>query len=64
MCIRGNSRQREATMPSANSQDPKIAAPYARVSTDKQAKTGHSLSQQIEALQGYTVREATRCLKR
>ena len=44
-------------MPSTDGHGPKIVVLYARVSTDEQARTGHSLSPQIEALREYTICE-------
>ena len=44
-------------MPSANSRSSKTALTDACVSIDEQARTGHSPSQQIEALRGYKIRE-------
>jgi DNA invertase Pin-like site-specific DNA recombinase len=49
-------------MPSTNGHGPKRAILYARVSTDEQARSGYSLTQQIEALrahyehEGYEIR--------
>jgi site-specific DNA recombinase len=44
-------------MPSTNGHGTKRALLYARVSTDEQAKSGHSLAQQMEALREYTASE-------
>jgi site-specific DNA recombinase len=44
-------------MPSTNGHGPKRAILYARVSTDEQARSGYSLSQQIEALREYAACE-------
>ena len=44
-------------MPSTNGHGPKRAILYARVSTDEQARSGYSLSQQLEALHEYASRE-------
>jgi DNA invertase Pin-like site-specific DNA recombinase len=44
-------------MPSTNGHGPKRAILYARVSTDEQARSGYSLSQQLEALREYASRE-------
>jgi len=41
----------------ANGREPKRAILYARVSTDEQARSGYSLSQQLEALREYAARE-------
>ena len=41
----------------------KTAILYARVSTDEQARSGHSLAQQIEALRAYTTREGYEILE-
>jgi site-specific DNA recombinase len=40
-----------------NGHGPKRAILYARVSTDEQARSGYSLSQQLEALREYAARE-------
>jgi hypothetical protein len=45
-------------MPTTNGHGPKRAILYARVSTDEQARTGFSLTQQLEALREYAAREA------
>ncbi len=50
-------------MPSTNSHGPKTALTDARVSTDEQSRTGHSLRQLIEALRGYTIREGYEVLE-
>jgi site-specific DNA recombinase len=50
-------------MPSANGHGPKRAILYARVSTDEQARSGHSLAQQLEALREYAAREGYEVLK-
>ncbi len=44
-------------MESTNSQGPKRAVLYARVSTDEQANSGYSLAQQIEALRAHAAHE-------
>jgi DNA invertase Pin-like site-specific DNA recombinase len=38
----------------------KRAILYARVSTDEQARSGYSLTQQLEALREYALRKVTR----
>src|SRR5918997_1898729 len=48
---------REATVPSTNGHGSKRAILYARVSTNEQATSGYSLSQQLEALREYAARE-------
>jgi len=50
-------------MPNTNSQGPKRAILYARVSTDEQARSGYSLAQQIEALREYAIREGYEILE-
>jgi site-specific DNA recombinase len=40
-----------------NGHDPRRVILYARVSTDEQARSGYSLSQQLEALRKYAARE-------
>jgi site-specific DNA recombinase len=40
-----------------NGRDAKRAILYARISTDEQARSGYSLSQQLEALKEYAARE-------
>ena len=50
-------------MPSTNGHGPKRAILYARVSTDEQARSGYSLSQQIEALRAYAAREGYEVLE-
>jgi DNA invertase Pin-like site-specific DNA recombinase len=50
-------------MPSTNGRGPKKAILYARVSTDEQARSGYSLSQQIEALREYAAREGYEVLE-
>src|SRR5918999_285303 len=50
-------------MPSTNGHGPKRAILYARVSTDEQAKSGYSLTQQIEALREYATREGYEILE-
>jgi site-specific DNA recombinase len=40
-----------------NGHGPRRAILYARVSTDEQARSGYSLSQQLEALREYAARE-------
>src|SRR5215208_556184 len=54
-------------MPSTNGYGPKRAILwailYARVSTDEQARSGYSLSQQLEALRKYAVREGYKILE-
>jgi site-specific DNA recombinase len=47
----------------ANGREPKRAILYARVSTDEQAKSGYSLSQQLEALREYAAREGYEILE-
>src|SRR5215204_81671 len=42
---------------STNSHGPRKAVLYARVSTEEQARSGYSLSQQLEALREYAARE-------
>ena len=44
-------------MQMANERDAKRAIFYARVSTDEQARSGYSPSQQLEALREYASRE-------
>src|SRR5688572_13233356 len=44
-------------MPSTNGHGAKRAILYARVSTDEQARSGYSLSQQVKALREYAARE-------
>jgi site-specific DNA recombinase len=46
-----------------NGHGPKTAVLYARVSTDEQARSGYSLAQQLEALQGYAAREGYQVLE-
>ena len=50
-------------MSSTNGQGPKRAILYARVSTDEQAKSGHYLAQQMEALKQYTALEGYEVLE-
>src|SRR3569623_1432548 len=50
-------------MSSTNGYGPKRAILYARVSTDEQARSGFSLSQQIEALRVYAAREGFEVLE-
>src|SRR5215218_8763628 len=50
-------------MPSINGLGPKMAILYARVSTDEQARSGYSLSQQLEALRTYAAREGYEILE-
>jgi hypothetical protein len=50
-------------MPSTNGQCPGRAILYARVSTDEQARSGHSLAQQLEALREYATREGYEVLE-
>ena len=50
-------------MPTTNGHGPKRAIPYARVSTDEQARSGYSLAQQIEALREYAAREGYKVLE-
>src|SRR5919112_6847975 len=50
-------------MPSTNGHGPKRAILYARVSTEEQARNGYSLTQQLEALRGYTAREGYEVLE-
>src|SRR5215203_7152835 len=47
----------------ANGRGPKRAILYARVSTDEQARSGYSLSQQLEALRKYAAREGYEILE-
>src|SRR5829696_4639566 len=47
----------------ANGRGPKRAILYARVSTDEQARSGYSLSQQLEALRAYAAREGYEVLE-
>ncbi len=44
-------------MLSTNGHGPKRAIPYARVSTEEQARSAYSLAQQMEALKQYAARE-------
>src|SRR5215204_2506830 len=44
-------------MPSTNGHGPRRVILYARVSTDEQARSGYSLSQQLEALREHAARE-------
>jgi len=50
-------------MPSTNLRRPERAILYARVSTDEQARTGYSLSQQLEALRSYAASEGLEVLE-
>ena len=50
-------------MPNANGHGPYRAVLYARVSTDEQARSGHSLAQQIEAFKEYAAREGYEVLE-
>lgn len=50
-------------MTNTNGSGPRRAVLYARVSTEEQVKTGYSLSQQIEALRVYAVREGYEVLE-
>jgi site-specific DNA recombinase len=50
-------------MPNTNGHDPKRVVLYARVSTDEQARSGHSLAQQIEALRAHATREGYEVLE-
>ncbi len=50
-------------MPSANGHGPKRAILYARVSTDKQARSGYSLRQQIEWLREHAADEGYEILE-
>src|SRR5215216_119757 len=50
-------------MPSTNGHGPKRIILYARVSTDEQARSGYSLSQQLEALRAYAAREGYEILE-
>src|SRR3712207_6415588 len=50
-------------MPSTNGHGPRRAIPYARVSTDEQARSGYSLAQQLEALREYATREGYEVLE-
>jgi DNA invertase Pin-like site-specific DNA recombinase len=57
-------------MPSTNGHVRKLAIPYARVSTQEQARSGYSLAQQLEACrawcatEGYEVLEEVQILAR
>jgi DNA invertase Pin-like site-specific DNA recombinase len=44
-------------MPNTNGHGPRRAFLYARLSTDEQARSGYSLTQQIEVLRDYAARE-------
>src|ERR671921_277118 len=50
-------------MSSTNGHGPRRAILYAHVSTDEQARSGYSLSQQIEALRAYATREGYEVLE-
>src|ERR687883_1026347 len=50
-------------MPSTNGHGPKQAILYARVSTDEQARSGYSLTQQLEAPREYAAREGYEVLE-
>jgi site-specific DNA recombinase len=50
-------------MASTNGHGPKRAILYARVSTDEQARSGYSLTQQMEALREYAAREGYEVLE-
>lgn len=50
-------------MPSTNGHGPKRAILYACVSTDEQARSGYSLTQQLEALREYAAREGYEVLE-
>ena len=50
-------------MPSPNGPGPGRVILYARVSTNKQARVGYSLAQQMEALRGYAAREGYEVLE-
>jgi site-specific DNA recombinase len=50
-------------MRNINGHGPKRAILYARVSTEEQARNGYSLTQQLEALRGYTAREGYEVLE-
>ena len=50
-------------MPSTNGHAPKRAILYARASTEEQAKSGYSLTQQMEALREYADREGYEVLE-
>src|SRR5687767_13180930 len=50
-------------MTSTNGHGPKQAILYARVSTDEQARSGYSLSQQLDAFRAYCEREGYEVLE-
>ena len=50
-------------MPRTHGHDPKRAILYARVSTDEQARSGYSLTQQLEALRDHADREGYEILE-
>jgi len=50
-------------MSSTNGHSPRRAILYARVSTDEQARSGHSLAQQLEALREYAAGEGYEILE-
>src|ERR671933_1608721 len=50
-------------MQTTNGHGPERAILYARVSTDEQARSGYSLSQQLEALREYAAREGYEVLE-
>ena len=50
-------------MPSTNGHARKLAIPYARVSTDEQARSGYSLAQQLEACRAWCAREGYEILE-
>ncbi len=47
----------------ANTNGPKTAVLYARVSTDEQARSGYSLAQQLEALRSHAAAEGYEILE-
>ena len=50
-------------MPSTNGHARKLAIPYARVSTEEQARSGYSLAQQLEACRAWCAREGYEILE-
>lgn len=50
-------------MPSTNGHVRKLAVPYARVSTEEQARSGYSLAQQLEACRAWCAREGYEILE-
>src|ERR687885_357232 len=50
-------------MPSTNGHVRKLAIPYARVSTEEQARSGYSLAQQLEACRAWCAREGYEILE-